>query len=271
MQIRVNERECSVEAGLRLRDLRDRVQPQADVLIVNGAPTDADQALCDGDAVVLIQRGVLPSPDELDALMAARHTPGVHDVVRRARVGIAGLGGLGSAVAVALARTGVGRLVLADFDIVEPSNLNRQQYFVDQIGQLKTDALCENLQRINPCVAVEAHACRLDAANAAHVFADVDVLVEAFDDPAAKAMLVEACATAFPHRPIVTASGMAGLGSANTIRTHRAGGNVYVVGDLTSAAGPGNGLMAPRVGVAAHHQACAVLRLLLGLDVNDND
>ena len=268
MKIRVNERESDVEAGLRLHALRDRVHPQADVLIVNGAPTDADAPLCDDDNVVFIQRGVPPSPDELDALMAARHTPGVHDVVRRARVGIAGLGGLGSAVAVALTRTGIGRLVLADFDVVETSNLNRQQYFVDQIGQLKTDALRENLERINPCVALETHACRLDADNVAQVFADVDVLVEAFDNPAAKAMLVEASTAAFPHRPIVMASGMAGVGPANTIRTHHIAGNIYVAGDLTSAAGPGHGLMAPRVGVAAHHQACAVLRLLLGLAVN---
>jgi len=271
MKIRVNERECDVEAGLHLHALRARVRPQADVLIVNGAPTDADVPLCDGDNVVFIQRGLRPSSDELEALMAARHTPGVHDVVRRARVGIAGLGGLGSAVAVALARTGVGRLVLVDFDVVEPSNLNRQQYFVDQIGQLKTDALRENLERINPCVTLETHACRLDADSVVQIFADVDVLVEAFDNPAAKAMLVEAWSAAFPHRPIVTASGMAGLGPANTIRTHHPGGSLYVVGDLTSAAAPGHGLMAPRVGVAAHHQACAVLRLLLGLGVNDND
>ncbi len=269
MRIRVNERERSVQAGLHLYALRDRVHSQADVLIVNGAPTDTDVLLRDGDDVVFIQRGQQPSADELDALMAARHTPGVHDVVRRARVGIAGLGGLGSAVAVALARTGVGRLVLADFDVVEPSNLNRQQYFVDQIGQFKTDALRANLERINPYVDLETHTCRLDTDSVAQVFADVDVLVEAFDNPAAKAMLVEASTAAFPQRPIVMASGMAGLGPANTIRTHHIGGRIYVAGDLTSAAGPGHGLMAPRVGVAAHHQACAVLRLLLDRDVND--
>ena len=84
--------------------------------------------------------------------MASRHTPGVHALLKQACVGIAGVGGLGSAVAVSLARIGVGKLIIADFDVVEPSNLNRQQYFVDQLGYFKVDALTENLRRINPYV-----------------------------------------------------------------------------------------------------------------------
>jgi sulfur carrier protein ThiS adenylyltransferase len=214
--------------------------------------------------VVLIRRGEQPPPEELDALMAARHSPGVHALLRQATVGIAGLGGLGSTCAIALARIGVGHLILADFDVVEPSNLNRQQFFVDQIGLLKTEALRQILERINPSVAIETHAVRLVPENIPEIFAQADVLVEAFDVAEQKAMLVETFLAARPGVPVVAASGLAGAESSNSIRTKRIGRSLYLVGDERTAAQPGLGLMAPRVGVAAHHQANAVLRLLLG-------
>jgi sulfur carrier protein ThiS adenylyltransferase len=264
MKLLVNERAVDVPGGATLRDVRDRFKPGADVLIANGAVVPETHAVQENDAVVLIRRGETPSAEELEALLAARHTPGVHERVKRAAVGIAGLGGLGSTAAVALARTGVGRLVLADFDVVEPSNLNRQQYFVDQIGRLKAEALAEILLRINPSVALETHAVRLTPANVPAIFRDVDVLVEAFDRADQKAMLLDAFASAFPDRPLVMASGLAGHGPGGAIGVRRLGRNVHIVGDGTSAAEPGRGLMAPRVGIAAHLQANTVLRLLLG-------
>jgi sulfur carrier protein ThiS adenylyltransferase len=264
MRILVNEQPEEAAPGATLGAVRDRLKPGADVLIVNGAPADASQPLGEGDAIILIRRGEPPSAGDLEALMAARHTPGVHAKVRRAAVGIAGLGGLGSAVAVALARTGVGRLVLADFDVVEPSNLNRQQYFIDQIGQPKTGALAANLRRINPYVTIETHDVRLTPENVPAIFGGVDVLVEAFDRADQKSMLLDAFVAAFPDRPLVMASGLAGHGPGGTIGVRRLGRNVHIVGDGTSAAEPGRGLMAPRVGIAAHLQANTVLRLLLG-------
>jgi len=266
MKIKVNERLEDVEAGTTLFALRDRLKPGADVVVFNGAPSQTDRPLSDGDEVCFIRRGEKPAREELEALMAARHTPGVHDVMKRSCVGIAGLGGLGSAVAVALARIGVGRMILVDFDVVEPSNLNRQQYFIDQIGQLKVDALRANLAGINPYVQLDTHPVRLTPENVERIFAGVDVLVEAFDDARAKVMLLECFAAAFPDKPLVMASGLAGHEPSNSIRTRRLGRNVYVVGDLVNAARPGTGLMAPRVGVAAHHQANAVVRILLGED-----
>lgn len=264
VSILLNERPFQAEAGESLLSLRDRVKPGADVVILNGAAAPGDAPLRDGDAVVLIRRGETPPPEELEALMAARHTPGVHAVLKRAVVGVAGLGGLGSAVAVALARVGAGRLVLADFDMVEPSNLNRQQYFTDQIGLPKTEALRANLHRINPYVALEPAQVRLTPENVPVVFRDVQVLVEAFDRAEEKAMLVESFTAAYPDRPVVVASGLAGHGPNNTVRTRMLGRRIVVVGDESSEAAPGMGLMAPRVGIAAHHQANAVLRLLLG-------
>jgi sulfur carrier protein ThiS adenylyltransferase len=264
MRIVVNGRPTEMPPAADASAVRDRVKPGADVLVVNGAVVDPRHAIADGDEVTLIRRGEVPAAEELEALMVARHTPGVHARLRRACVGIAGLGGLGSAAAVALARVGVGRLVVADFDVVEPSNLNRQQYFVDQLGMAKADAMTANLRRINPYVAVEPHAARLDAVSVPHVFQGVDVLVEAFDRADQKEMLLESFVAARPGVPYVGASGVAGHGDCASNGVRRLGGRVFVVGDLSSAAEPGRGLMAPRVGVAAHLQANLVVRLLLG-------
>lgn len=271
MQILLNERATDVRDGLTLFELRSRVKPAADILILNGAVVSEDRPLHALDSVNLIQRGEVPAEKELEALLVARHTPGVHTAVKEAAVGIAGLGGLGSTVAVALVRTGVGRLVLADFDVVEPSNLNRQQYSVDQIGQYKADALCASLSRINPYVRLEGHVARITPANVAPLFGTVDVMVEAFDSVQAKTMLLQTFPQACPGIPLVTVSGLAGHGPANHIRTRRIVRDIYLVGDEETQAQPGSGLMAPRVGIAAGHQANAVLRLLLGLRVGQDN
>lgn len=260
MKINLNEQETEIAADTTLFQLRDREKPGADVLVYNGAAVSEDLALAEGDCVTLIRRGEIPTAEELEALMAARHTPGVHEKIKGATVGIAGLGGLGSAVAVALARVGVGRLVLADFDVVEPSNLNRQQYFIDQLGQTKAEALEANLRRINPYVEYEARCIRLTPGNIPTLFAGADVLVEAFDRADQKAMLLQS----FTGKPIVAASGLAGHGSGESIGVRKMGKHIHVVGDLETGAAPGCGLMAPRVGIAAHMQANTVLRLLLG-------
>lgn len=263
MKIRVNERPVETDAKT-LCALRDAVKPAADVLILNGAAMSDDAPLKEGDEVSLITRGETPSADELEALMASRHTPGVHAKLKAATVGIAGLGGLGSAIAVALARVGVGKLILADFDVVEPSNLNRQQYFIDQIGLLKTEALVSNLWKINPYVEVEAHAVRLAPDNMFPMFGKTDVMIEAFDRADQKAMLLQAFTSAKPDVPFIGASGMAGYASGETIGIKPLGKNIYIVGDLETGAQPGCGLMAPRVGIAASMQANLALRLIVG-------
>ncbi len=264
IRIKVNEKEVRLPGSITMQQLRKRFKPKADLTIYNGAPVEGEVILKSGDEVVFIRRSEIPSKRELESLMVARHTPGIHKRIKQSTVGIAGLGGLGSAVAIALARSGVGRLVLADEDVVEPSNLNRQQYFVDQIGMVKVEAMKENLKRINPYVKVKTHRVHLDESNIPQVFKDVQVLVEGFDEPASKVSLYEAFSKLRPEVPVVMASGLAGFGPNNAIKTRKVGKNVYVVGDLTSAAKPGQGLMAPRVGIAAHHQANTVLRLIMG-------
>lgn len=264
IELTIQGRPVTLESIACMGDLRNRFKPGADVLIADGAVVGEAHVPNAGSELTFIRRGETPSAEELEHCMVSRHTPGVHAALKRAVVGIAGLGGLGSSVAVALARIGVGRLVLADFDVVEPSNLNRQQYFVDQIGLRKTDAMAANLRRINPHVHHEAHAVRVDAGNVASIFAGVHVLVEAFDRADQKLMLLESFAAACPGVPYVGASGLAGHGDESAMRVHAVARNVFIVGDLESAAQPGRGLMAPRVGVAAHMQANVVVRLLLG-------
>lgn len=266
MKIRVNEQQVEVGEGATVEEVRRRVKPDADVVIRNGFPAPGGALLREGDGLVLIRRGKHPDRQELESLLVARHTPGVHEKMKQGKVGVAGLGGLGSAVAVALARMGVGRLVLADFDVVEPSNLNRQQYFLEQVGRPKTEALAENLARINPFVGVSLHNLEITPQNAPSLFAGVHVVVEAFDRAEAKAMLIDTVLREMPGVPVVAASGLAGFGPADGIVTRRVADNLYVVGDEVSEARPGEGLMAPRVGVAAHHQANAVVRLLLGVN-----
>jgi sulfur carrier protein ThiS adenylyltransferase len=264
MKIQINEKPAEVADGLTLGAVAAIHKPGADVLILNGFPGKPDTALIDGDEIFLIQRGEIPTKDELEALMTARHTPGVHAKLKDAVVGVAGVGGLGSAIVVALARVGVGRIIIADFDVVEPSNLNRQQYFIDQIGSYKVDALVENLRRINPYVTIEAYRQLLTPENIPVIFSDCSIVVEAFDRADMKAMLVNRVLEVMPQSLVVAASGLAGYGPNNSITTLKISQRLYVIGDTVSEAKPGNGLMAPRVGIAAHHQANQVIRLILG-------
>lgn len=263
----VNEQSRRIAPGCTAWQLRDHFKPSADIIIYNGHPIENDIEICDGDRIVLIRRGEVPPADELEALMVARHGPGIHEKMKRARVGIAGCGGLGSAVAITLARLGIGELRLVDFDVVEPSNLNRQQFFVDQIGRMKTDALAENVKRIHPYVKVESIQARLGRNNIAPTFADCDAVAECFDDPVCKRDLAIAIRRDLPRVPLVTVSGIAGTGPADAIRVRKVFANVWLVGDGETEAAPGVGLLAPRVAVAAGHQANLIMRILLGEEV----
>lgn len=263
LTIMVNEVPRTVPEGTTVSRLLELMESKADIYIVNGFPAQPDLTLQNGDGVVLIKRGEIPTSEELEFLMTARHTPGVHQCMKKAVVAIAGLGGLGSAAAVALARMGVGSLILADFDVIEPSNLNRQQYFLDQIGMKKTAALQKILTAINPYVHIITHDIKLDRNNIPRLFQDAQVVMECFDKAEEKVMLLETVAEFLPDTYYIGASGLAGYGDSNSIVTRRISKKIFMIGDLTTAAQPGQGLMAPRVGIAAHHQANLAVALLL--------
>jgi sulfur carrier protein ThiS adenylyltransferase len=192
----------------------------------------------------------------------ARHDPPIRAILRAATVGIAGAGGLGSNVAVALARAGVGRLIIADFDRIEITNLNRQQYFLSQVGRVKVLALRENLERINPFSTYVVHRKRITRANVGAVFGDADLLIEAFDRAVEKQMLIETWLERFRGRPIIAASGLSGYGGNAKIRQRKAG-DLYICGDETSEPRRGVSPMAPRVALVAAMQANLAIELLM--------
>ena len=268
MQIMLNGKPVETTSPTLFALIKERFGKLSEdsVCILNGFQTREDHPLTEEDEVFVIPKGVLPPQDELEAMMAARHTPKVHRSLKEAKVAIAGLGGLGSAVSIMLARLGVGQLLLVDFDVVEPSNLNRQSYYLSHLGMKKTQALKWQLAQINPYIKVETADCRVTAEDVPRLFAGYDILCEAFDDPSAKAMLVTTALAQLPQIKLVASSGMAGYCSANQIKTTRPFDRLYLCGDMEQEARPGWGLMAPRVQVCAGHQANMILRLLLGAE-----
>lgn len=201
--------------------------------------------------------------EDMENMMIERHTKKVYETLKQARVAIAGLGGLGSHIAAALTRAGVGYLYLVDFDKVDISNLNRQYYRSCHLGRYKTDALKEELKEINPWVEIETNTIRVTEENATQLFGQFSIVCEAFDNPEAKAMLVNTLLPQCPSMKLVGASGMAGYNDANLIRTEKVMNRFYLCGDKKNGIETGNCLMAPRVMICAGHQANKVLELLL--------
>ena len=208
--------------------------------------------------------GTILTKEEIKAALEERHSPEIQEKLSAGRVAIAGLGGLGSNVAYALARIGVGHLRLIDFDVVDITNLNRQQYFMEHIGMPKTEALESLLKKINPYLDIRTDCVRVTEDNIKELFGEWDIVCEAFDDPDAKAMLVNGILEHFPEKKLVSASGMAGFGSSNTIVTRKVTDIFYLCGDRVSAPEYGRGLMAPRVAICAAHEANMITRLILG-------
>lgn len=211
-----------------------------------------------------LQAHPIPSREVMREALNIRHGEDLQDKISAARVAVCGLGGLGSNIAIALARTGVGHLHLIDFDRVDLTNLNRQQYAVGQLGQYKTDALRETLSLISPYCDVTCDTIQVTEENLPDLLKTEDYICEAFDRAEAKAMLVSGVLEHFPEKYLVAASGLAGLGSANTIQTRRVSQRFYLCGDGTSDSSVGLGLVASRVLVCAAHEANMILRLIAG-------
>ena len=192
-----------------------------------------------------------------------RNVKGTFEKLKKTKICILGLGGLGSNVAALLARAGIGYLKLVDFDVVEASNLNRQQYRVSHIGMKKTKAIKNIIKEINPFVKVDILDTKVDKENISSIVKDIKIIVEAFDRAETKAMAIEKLLTN-KNKIVISASGMAGLGSSNEIITRRVRDNFYLIGDNYSDYEEYSGIMSTRVMICAAHQANMVLRLILG-------
>ncbi|MDX9694635.1 MAG: sulfur carrier protein ThiS adenylyltransferase ThiF [Bacteroidales bacterium] len=177
-------------------------------------------------------------------------------------VGIVGCGGLGSNCAVALARVGVGRLIIADFDKIEESNLNRQYFFWDQIGKIKSDTLKENIERINPELEVISHHVFIDESNFKNLFNECDLIIEAFDSPESKEMILRAMSKFFPDKTLIMGIGISGWGQNDSLKETRYP-NLIICGDQKSEVSDELPPLAPRVGIVANMQANVALEILL--------
>ena len=204
----------------------------------------------------------IPTRDAMRQALEERHGKDLQKKFSDAAVAVCGLGGLGSNIAFALARAGVGRLILVDFDRVDISNLHRQQYKASQIGLYKTEALTENLREIAPYITIRANTEEITEDNFKMLLGEADIICEAFDRAEAKAMLVNGVLETMPEKYLIAASGMAGLEPANSIQTRKITEHFYLCGDGVSDVSDGIGLVSSRVMVCAAHQAHMVLRIL---------
>ena len=205
---------------------------------------------------------MIPTKEAWNHALEERHGKELHRAFYSATVAVCGLGGLGSNIATALVRAGIGRLILIDFDCVDITNLHRQQYKASQIGLYKTEALAENLKEIAPYISLELHTERITEQNAKALLSDADIVCEAFDSAEAKAMLTEIVLTEMKDKYLVAASGMAGLYDANRIKTRKVTSKFYLCGYEKSDVADGMGLVSSRVMICAAHQAHTVLRIL---------
>ena len=205
---------------------------------------------------------MIPTKEEWIQALDDRHGIEFQKKISSTTVAVCGLGGLGSNIAISLARAGIGKLILIDFDKVDITNLHRQQYKANQIGMCKTEALQNNLKEINPYLETKIHTICLDESNAKDVLTDADIICEAFDNAEAKANIVNFVLSEMPDKYIVAASGMAGLDSANLIKTRKVSKRFYLCGDEVSDIKDGIGLVSTRVMLCAAHQAHTVLRII---------
>jgi sulfur carrier protein ThiS adenylyltransferase len=203
------------------------------------------------------------SREQLDQAFDARFPEEMRTKLRNARVAVAGLGGLGSNIAVMLARSGVGELLLVDFDTVDVTNLNRQMYLIPQLGKPKAEALPEILYQINPYLTYRSVCIKVTPDNVKELFSEYPIVCEAFDKPDQKAMLVRELLMQCPKTIVVSGNGMAGYADANEIRTCQVMKRLYVCGDQSTDVGNGIGLIAPRVAVCAAHEANKVMQLIM--------
>lgn len=211
---------------------------------------------------------MIPLKEEMDEELVKRHGAALQEKIAGTTVAVCGLGGLGSNIAIALARAGIGRLLLFDFDVVDVSNLHRQQYKAAQVGQPKAQALASNLREIAPYASLDARRVKITEENGPELLKEADIVCEAFDEAEQKAMLVNLVLETMPEKYLVAASGMAGIDDANQIQTKKVMERFFVCGDGVSDVENGMGLFSTRVLVCAAHQAHAIIRIIAGQPEN---
>ncbi|MDY6821957.1 MAG: sulfur carrier protein ThiS adenylyltransferase ThiF [Deferribacterota bacterium] len=243
MRINCNGKIIEVPENTTIYSVKKKFKNDADIIILNGHIVERDYKLKNNDEIFLIKKGEQPNKDELMYLLVARHSPKIFNKLIKSVITIAGLGGIGSNCAAILARMGAGSLILVDYDIVEPSNLNRQYYFINQIGMAKTTALKETLNKINPYLKYITYNEKIDEGNIEKFCKNSDIILEAFDKKEAKTVFINKCIKLFPNKKIIGVSGVAGLSNAEDITIQQISDNLYLIGDFISEARVGQRLL----------------------------
>ena len=266
MKVFFNGKEFNIPENTTLFDFLNENFPSFDTVILNTVINpEIDSVLKEGDRIIAFKKGEIPYGVSLKDLMFARQPEEYTLKLSKSVVGIAGLGGLGSLVGENLVRAGIGKLVVADYDIVEPANLNRQRYFIPQIGKPKVDAFKENMEKISPFTEIVCHREKITRENVS-IFSECEIVAECFDNAESKAEFLSVLREKYPEKIVVVSSGVAGFDTEKTITVKRISDKIYVVGDGVSEVMEGLGLVATRVGIAASIQSHLIVRLLLGLE-----
>lgn len=262
MRIWINERSLDIGAGQTLGDIRDVVAPATNLALLNGVSQPHDTLVQEGDHLFFIDGQCVPEKDIYRGLWASRYGGDNFQKLQEAAVVVAGCGGLGSHIAISLARLGIGKMLLVDGDVVDLTNLGRQNYFPKDLGKAKVEALAEQVRALTPLTTVETWHGWLTAENIPELLGDYPYLCEAFDDPGQKAMLVNT-ALSQTQAIIIGASGMSGSGEANMMQVRKVFERLYMCGDGVSDRDEKPGLLAPRVMLCAAQQATTLMNIIL--------
>lgn len=266
--VKVSENKRLIELLEDLTEINDELTNEFNFFVNGKAINDINFELKKNDEVCICKKNSLPTKEIISKMMSSRLTKEVYEKIINGKVMVLGLGGLGFNIALSLARTSVGKLILIDFDTVDFTNLNRQNYFLKHVGKLKTESLKEQINEINPHVDVETINLKIDSKNIDDLLERCEdeqiILCEAFDKPELKEMIFNKVAFTYENIKLVMGSGMAGYLSSNSIKTKRVLNRIYICGDETSDSSTLNGLISPRVTLCAMHEANMILRLILG-------
>ena len=262
INITLNGKDIKIPSNSSIEFISQKFNIPCNLYIVNSKIVDKQYILKDLDDLTLIDKENV-NEEFLEYQLVARQGLDVYNILKKGNVIIAGIGGLGSNIATSLARVGVGNITIVDFDIVEPSNLNRQYYFINQLGLNKTDALETTLKNINPYIKVNKINKKITKDNIGKILVGYDIIIEAFDNTESKLLIAENVQKLFKDSFVILASGVAGYFDTSIIKKRKLGNNAIVIGDFENEADFHMGLMSPRVSVAANIQANEAVRYLL--------
>lgn len=268
MEIILNYSHLNISEKMTIKQLIEDEQLAAvNLIVVNGVLENEDYELKANDEVLAIDKHKLVDGEIIKRALFARNNSYLVTALKQTKVVILGCGGIGSNVARLLVQSGIEQLTLIDYDVVDPTNLNRQFYTYNQIGSYKIDCLGDNLQAINPNVKLTKLNVHLDKDNIASYTAGYDFVIDGFDTPLMKSLIVNS--SGWHGSYLILANGMAGIKPASEIVTRKLTDDVYVCGDGSNGVKPRIGLMATQVTLVASQMANKIIEIINDREKNE--